>query len=165
MPSVFKVPELKLSPRKADLPDFVWNSSERLSQLAKSERLVFDIRSLDPGRFSFPYHFHRHAEEMFYIISGSCTLRTRDGFQQLEAGALVHFEAGENGAHQLYNHTQTPCVYLDIRTFDGVDVTEYPDTGKVAILPELDVFKKEQRTSYYDGEENVRQHWPKDIVG
>lgn len=164
MPTIFKLSDMAFSPRKSELPDFLWDSSERLSQIAKSGRLVFDIRSLDPKKFSFPFHFHRHAEELFYIISGECTLRTSDGFKLLTAGTLVHFEEGPSSAHQVYNHSLAPCVYLDIRTHSGVDVTEYPDTGKVAILPELEVFYKDKRAGYYEGEEDVRKYWPKDIL-
>ncbi len=42
----------------------------------KPENLNFDLRQLAPGKYSAPYHFHRHAEELFMMISGSTTLRT-----------------------------------------------------------------------------------------
>lgn len=38
------------------------------------ENLNFDLRQLDPDQFSAPYHFHRYAEELFMILSGSATL-------------------------------------------------------------------------------------------
>ncbi len=48
---------------------------------------------------------------------------------------MVFFELGETSAHQFYNHTELPCVYLDIRTNMGFDLTEYPDSGKVNVFP------------------------------
>jgi uncharacterized cupin superfamily protein len=121
--------------------------------------LVFDFRSLGPGKFSFPYHFHRNAEELFYIISGKSSLRTPTGIIEVGSGDLVHFEIGEGGSHQLYNHTESACVYLDIRTFEHIDITEYPDSNKVALLPSIEVFEKSDMTNYYKGEEKVLEIW------
>jgi hypothetical protein len=63
MPTVFNSLKLELKTRQSPIPEFSWKSSPRLAKLVKSEDFEFDIRSLDPGRFSFPYHFHRNAEE------------------------------------------------------------------------------------------------------
>ena len=164
MPTVFQSKELTFETKKAYLPEFAWQTSPRLAKLAGARQLDFDIRSLDPGRFSFPYHFHRAAEELFQILSGEATLRTPQGFQKLVAGDLVFFEQGETGAHQIYNHGDAPCVYLDIRTTVGIDVCEYPDSGKLAILPQLEVFESASRVRYFKGEENVAGHWPAEIL-
>lgn len=165
MPSIFYLDEMSFTEREAALPEYSWHSSARFGQVTGSKRLVFDMRSLDPGKFSFPYHFHRNAEELFFIISGECTMRHEGGFEKLRAGALVHCEDGPAGAHQIYNHGTAPCVYLDIRTFDGVDVTEYPDSGKIGILPALEIFRRQDAKDYLHDEENVWRHWPEDIVG
>lgn len=159
MPSIFKLDQQKFSSRGAEIPAFDMLSSERISRLAGSQRLVFDFRSLGPGKYSFPYHFHRNAEELFYIIAGRSSLRTTQGVTEVCAGDLIHFEAGAQGSHQMFNHTSEPCVYLDIRTFDGMDVTEYPDSNKLALLPGLEVFRQGTTVSYYDGEEQVANVW------
>ena len=123
------------------------------------ENLNFDIRRLNPGEFCAAYHFHRYAEELFMIISGSATLRTPSGLKVVEAGDLLFFEKGETGAHQLYNHTQEPCIYLDIRTFVGHDICEYPDTNKLFIIPTAEIFRKDTTVGYLDGEENILEIW------
>lgn len=84
--------------------------------------LNFDLRMLNPRQFSAPYHFHRNAEELFVVMSGSMTLRATTGLEIVNFGDVVFCEMGDNGAHQFYNHTQEPCTYLDIRTFIGFDV-------------------------------------------
>ncbi|WP_340003528.1 cupin domain-containing protein [Paenibacillus sp. FSL K6-0276] len=89
-----------------------------------SKHLVFDIRSLDPNKYSFPYHFHRNAEEIFVILAGKAMLRTPEGFKEVSEGDVIFFEIGPDGAHQLYNHTEAPCRYLDLRTNQGIDVCE-----------------------------------------
>jgi uncharacterized cupin superfamily protein len=159
MPKIYKLSEQKFTSRGAALPEFDMLSSERLGPLAGSQRLAFEFRSLGPDKFSFPYHFHRNAEELFYIISGKSSLRTPNGITEVAAGDLIHFEVGAEGSHQMYNHTSEPCVYLDIRTLGGADIAEYPDSNKIALLPGLEVFEKVSATSYYTGEENVREVW------
>jgi uncharacterized cupin superfamily protein len=79
----------------------------------------------------------------------------------VETGDLIFFETGQTGAHQLYNHTEEPCVYLDIRTFIGFDVCEYPDSNKINLIQSTsdEVFGKNSQLNYFDGEENVQDKW------
>jgi uncharacterized cupin superfamily protein len=123
------------------------------------KNLNFDLRLLNPGQFSAPYHFHRYAEELFMIVSGSMTLRTPDGFEVVQGGDLIFFDMGETGAHQFFNHGTEPCIYLDIRTFIGYDVCEYPDSGKILLAPSFEIFNKKSEVSYFEGEENVLEKW------
>lgn len=164
MPHVFNVSKLEYKSRKAPMPEFSWKSSPRLAKLVEAENLEFDIRALAPGQFSFPYHFHRNAEELFYIISGKAMLRTPDGFKEVTKEDILFFEKGPSGAHQLFNHGVSECVYLDLRTTMGIDVCEYPDSKKISILPYLEIFESSAKVDYYKGEENVKAHWPDDIV-
>ena len=164
MPSIFNVNKLKLERNISKIPDFAWLSSPPLAEIAKSKNLHFDVRSLLPGKFSYPYHFHRNAEELFVILEGEATLRSPDGFKEIVKGDLLFFEEGPAGAHQLYNHSDSPCVYLDIRTINGIDVCEYPDSGKINILPFMEIFSASSRVRYYSGEDKVRDKWPAELV-
>jgi uncharacterized cupin superfamily protein len=114
--------------------------------------LNFDVRRLPPGELSSLYHVHRHAEELFMITEGEATLRTPDGLHVLEAGDIAFFGTGAEGAHQLYNHSDEPCVYLDVRTFTGADIAEYPDSGRLLVVPTMERFDKSQSTGYFEGE-------------
>ena len=164
MPKIFHIKEINFEIRESRVPEFRWHTSPRLANQSNSKHLQFDIRSLDSGKFSFPYHYHRASEELFYIISGEATLRTPEGFQKIATGDILFFEEGPTSAHQLYNHTDSPCVYLDIRDLHGIDVTEYPDSGKVNILPFMEIFETISKTDYYKGEENVTSKWPVEII-
>jgi uncharacterized cupin superfamily protein len=93
------------------------------------------------------------------IISGSLTLRTPNGLDIVSSGDLVFFEMGDSGAHQFYNHTSEPCTYLDIRSFVGFDICDYPDSGKILIAPSYEIFNKEDQTTYFEGEIDVREKW------
>jgi uncharacterized cupin superfamily protein len=137
----------------------LFTSSPRFSSVVNSRNLNFDLRLLNPGQFSFPYHFHRHAEELIMIISGTMTMRSQKGFDIMSQGDIVFFEMGETGAHQFHNHSLGPCAYLDIRTLIGVDVCEYPDSGKVNIIPPYEIYEKDSTVDYFKGEDKPLEKW------
>ena len=164
MAKVIKPDNLDYALKKSSLAEFAWHTSPKLSELAEAKHLKFDIRILDPGKFSFPYHFHRNAEEIFMILNGKAMLRTPDEFVELTEGDIVFFEIGQQGAHQLYNHTEEQCRYFDLRTAFGLDVCEYPDSGKINILPDQEVYQTEDQVDYFKKEELVAKKWPSSII-
>jgi uncharacterized cupin superfamily protein len=161
MPLIHRLSETGLKENKSPVPDFSWKSSVPLEKISKSKYLHFDIKSLFPGKFSYPYHFHRNAEELFIILEGQGTLRSPERFQTISKGDIIFFEEGPEGTHQLYNHGDGQLIYVDIRTKANVDVCEYPDSGKINILPAMDIFEETSKVSYYSGEEGVKNKWPK----
>jgi uncharacterized cupin superfamily protein len=164
MPAVFNKEHEKFEIHESPVPEFVWRTTRGLSEKVKSKYLKFEIRSLDSGKFSYPYHFHRNAEEIFVILSGRSILRTPDGFNELKTGDIIFMEMGPAGAHQLYNNSPDPCVYLDIATAGSLDICEYPDSGKLNILPYQEVYETAAKVNYYRGEEKVRTKWPEEIL-
>ena len=150
--------EFQESPNKID--NFrIFTDVSRVKNLINPQNLNFDLRQLNPNQYSAPYHFHRYAEELFMIISGSATLRTPKGLEIVNSGDLIFFEMGETGAHQLYNHTTDNCTFLDIRTYIGFDVCEYPDSNKLFIAPTYEIFDKDSQVSYFHREENIIEKW------
>jgi uncharacterized cupin superfamily protein len=150
--------EFKEHPNRID--NFrIYTDVSRAKKGINPENLNFDLRQLNPDQYSTPYHFHQFAEELFMIISGSATLRTPDGLEIVSEGDLIFFEKGETGAHQLYNHTDEICIYLDIRTFIGYDVAEYPDSDKIFLSPASEIYKKDSQVNYFDGEVNIKEKW------
>ncbi len=150
--------EFEENPNKID--NFrIFSDISRIKKGVNPQNLNFDLRQLNPGQYSAPYHFHRFAEELFMILSGSATLRIPEGLDIVNSGDLMFFEMGETGAHQLYNHTEEACVFLDIRTFIGYDVCEYPDSDKIFLAPSYEIFKKSSMVDYFEGEKNIRDKW------
>ena len=151
--------ELKFDKKPLAKPGFgVKTNTNRTAKLLATQ-FSLEPRLLPAKAFSFPYHFHRHAEELFIVLKGTMTLRTPRGFQKLKQGDVVFFEKGPAGAHQLYNHSRQPCVYLDLAIQPGADVVEYPDSGKLLIAPEGGIYRKDSAVGYFDGEENPWAHW------
>jgi uncharacterized cupin superfamily protein len=150
--------EFQESPNKIDHYR-IFTDVSRIKRGINPENLNFDLRQLNPDQYSTPYHFHRYAEELFVIISGSATLRTPNGLEIVNSGDLIFFEKGETGAHQLYNHTTDTCEYLDIRTYIGYDIAEYPDSNKMLIAPSFEIFNKDSQVGYFEGETKIKDKW------
>ena len=164
MPKIHRVSEIELRENKSPIADFSWKSSLPLEEISKSKYLHFDIKSLFPGKFSYPYHFHRNAEELFIILEGEATLRSPERYQTISKGDIIFFEEGPSGTHQIYNHSDEQFVYIDLCTKANIDVCEYPDSKKINILPALDIFEESSKVPYYTGEEGVRDKWPKELL-
>lgn len=160
MATIFKNDKIEFTEDQNKIDNYrLFTASPRLASVVNSRNLIFDLRLLNPGQFSFPYHFHRNAEELMMVISGSMTMRSPEGFEIVTKGDIVFIEIGETGAHQFFNHSDEPCTYLDIRTLINIDVVEYPDSGKINIMPGFEVFEKSSRVDYFKGEENILEKW------
>jgi uncharacterized cupin superfamily protein len=165
MPSVFRSENRKvgLGPFNK-LPFGLLTVLPGLANEAGAENLIFDIRELPPKQYSFPYHYHRNAEEVMMVISGSMAVRTMKEFMVVKNGDILFFEKGETGLHQFYNHTDQSCVYFDVKSIHGLDVVVYPDSGKLMISKYNEVYKMGERVSYFDDEENVEEKWKDFLV-
>jgi quercetin dioxygenase-like cupin family protein len=67
----------------------LYSDTSRIKNGVRPTNLNFDLRLLNPGQFSAPFHFHRFAEELFIVLSGSMTLRTFDGIEIVETGDVI----------------------------------------------------------------------------
>ncbi|MCD7899563.1 MAG: cupin domain-containing protein [Bacteroides sp.] len=160
MATIFKSTEREFKEDVHKIDNFrLFSDVSRARKGVNPTSLNFDLRQLNPDQYCAAYHFHRYAEELFMIISGSATLRTPAGLEVVHSGDIIFFESGETGAHQLHNHTTEPCIYLDVRSYIGYDVCEYPDSNKIFLVPSFEIFKKEALLNYFDGEENIRDVW------
>lgn len=120
-----------------------------------ADQCVVSIFKIPPGKSAYPYHFHTKNEEVFYIISGSGILKTPDGEKAVLAGDLLFFPANEKGAHKLTNTSENEMlVYLDFDTASDIDVSFYPDSGKIGVWGKdiNKLFKTDSSVDYYNGE-------------
>jgi uncharacterized cupin superfamily protein len=136
----------------------------RIGYALGAERLGASLWELPPGEAAYPYHFHYVEEELLIVLAGAPSLRTPDGWSELEAGDLVSFARGEGGAHQLLNRTEETVRLLAVSTNGEADVVIYPDSGKLGAaerLPEggglRTFFRLDEQVDYWDGEEPPRR--------
>lgn len=120
-----------------------------------AEKTMVSIYEIPPLKSAYPYHYHLKNEETFYIISGEGLLKTPEGTRTVTAGDLVFFPANASGAHKLTNTSPTEkLVYLDFDVIHDMDVTLYPDSGKIAVWGKdiNRVYPLDANVDYYEGE-------------
>lgn len=160
MATIIRKEERNFQPNPGKIDGFrLFTDLSRSQKGIDPKYLNFDLRRLDPQQCNAPYHFHRYAEELFFVLSGSATLRTPAGLEIVHEGDILFFEAGESGAHQLRNHTAEPCTYLDMRSYIGYDVCEYPDSDKIILVPGGETFCRSEQHAYFEGETNADKIW------
>ena len=76
-----------------------------------------------------PMHMHYGVEEMFFVLSGTPTVRTPEGEEELSPGDVVYFPEGRDGLHTFSNPTDEPVRMLGISTKRFPDVVAYPERG------------------------------------
>ena len=126
---------------------------------AGAERLGLSLWEVLPGQAAYPYHAHLTEEELVIVLSGTPSLRTTEGWRELEQGEVVSFPRGEQGAHQIMNRTDETIRFLAFSSTGEPDIVLQPDSGKIGAFerrPEgggLRVwFRREDAVEYYDGE-------------
>ena len=127
----------------------------RFIPFGEAKNTLVSVYEIPPGKSAYPYHFHHNNEETFYIISGSGVLKTPEGERVVSAGELVFFPTGEQGAHKLTNSSECEnLVYIDFDVTHEVDITEYPDSGKIGIwgMGINELYPRSANVDYYEGE-------------
>ncbi len=159
MPTIFNTNTILQEKEEFKVSDYSWATSANLAKMGGLNDFALNVRTLEPGQFSCPYHFHHNAEEMFIIIFGTGELRIPEGIKIVIEGDVILFEKGASGAHQLYNNSKLPLIYMDFKTNHELDICEYPDSGKVNILPKGQIFEKGEEKDYFDGEADIKKTW------
>ena len=92
-------------------------------------RMGATLYELAPGASGMRMHMHFGAEEMFFVLSGTLTVRTPEGEEELSPGDVVYFPEGRDGLHTFSNPTNEPVRMLGISTKRFPDVLYYPERG------------------------------------
>jgi uncharacterized cupin superfamily protein len=131
----------------------------RVGRQAGTRRLGMSLFEVEPGQAAYPYHFHLGEEELLVVLAGRPSMRSSDGWRELEEGEVVSFLVGEDGGHQLVNRADATVRFLAISTQDGPDVVVYPDSDKVGAFerrPEggglYELYRRSDAVDYWDGE-------------
>lgn len=135
----------------------------RLGRQAGSANLGASLYELDPGQAVCPYHWHAAEEEMLVVVSGRPSLRTSEGWRELETGEVVAFATGFEGAHQVANWSEAPVRILLLSESKETEVCGYPDSRKImadAGLGRPDeishIGRLDDAVDYYEGESPPR---------
>ena len=95
----------------------------------ETDLLGASLIELLPGADDGPLHMHYGVEEMFFVLSGTPSVRTPDGEERLSPGDVVYFPEGPEGLHTFGNPTEQPVRMIGISTKRFPDVVAYPERG------------------------------------
>lgn len=114
------------------------------------------LYELPPGESTWPYHYEVGCEEWLIVVSGRPTLRTPEGERELEAGEVVVFAEGPQGAHALTNRSDETVRVLIVSNKSPLAVVHYPDSRKVGIWTLAGGYEamlgSEPELDYWEGE-------------
>jgi uncharacterized cupin superfamily protein len=132
----------------------------RLGRQAGCERLGLSLFEVPPGEAAYPFHYHLTEEELVVVLAGRPSLRTADGWRELDEGEVIGFPRGEAGAHQIANRTEQTVRFLAFSTSGEPDVVVQPDSGKVGAFERrpdgggLRIwFRGDDAVDYWEGEQ------------
>lgn len=131
----------------------------RIGRQAGAERLGASVWEVPPGQAAYPYHFHYAEEELLFVLRGRPSLRTPEGWRDLEPGETVAFLVGERGGHQLLNRTAETVRLLVVSPHGVPEICVYPDSDKVGVYGRRpdgadlrELHRRSDAVDYYEGE-------------
>ena len=141
--------------------------ARRLGAPAGARGIGFNWMELQPGKTSFPCHYHTGIEEGLFILAGSGELRIGTDRVAVRAGDYAAFPAGPDHAHTLKNTGSQPLQYVMLSNTNTTDIIGYPDSNKFAFqaLPDpttwpqgmwvQKMIKDQPSVDYFEGEETA----------
>ena len=123
-----------------------------IDPLIGAKNIGYCVYRLPPGKASFPMHLHHFAEEMSYVMEGTCTLKTPRGDFEVREGDFIAFPTGPVGTHKFVNEGDAPVTLLILGVTTPHDVCEYPDSNKVLSIAVQEIYRKGESLNYFDGE-------------
>jgi uncharacterized cupin superfamily protein len=139
-----------------DRPGWQWKHLP-VGQKIGAERIGASLYELAPGQRTFPYHWHTVKEEWLVVLRGEPTLRDPSGERRLDAGDVVLFSRGPEGAHLIRNDTEEPVRLLILSSDQDTrgEIAFYPDSGKVGLWGEgiRKILDESAELDYFHGEE------------
>jgi uncharacterized cupin superfamily protein len=107
-------------------------AAARLARELGSQEQSLNLFEIPPGESLCPYHYE-YVEEWLLILDGTAHVRVPEGEEKLEAGDLVLFPAGPDGAHKVTNRGEEPVRMIMFSSSQEPAVAVYPDSDKVGV--------------------------------
>jgi uncharacterized cupin superfamily protein len=113
---------------------------------------------LAAGESLCPYHYE-YVEEWLLLLTGELDVRTPAGTERLEAGALVRFPSGPDGAHKVTTPAGegAPARFVMFSSAQEPSLAVYPDSDKIGVwapggADNVILRRADGHVDYYDGE-------------
>jgi len=140
-------------------------TARRLGRPAGAKAIGINWVELQPGKTSFPYHFHTGVEEGIYILGGTGEMRIGKDTVPVKPGDYIAFPPGPEHAHTLTNTGVQVLQYLSLSNQNTTDVVGYPDSKKFLFIGMADpstwpegmwvrrIIKDQESVDYFEGED------------
>jgi uncharacterized cupin superfamily protein len=139
-----------------DDPEGFRSGRFKLGPILGAEDTGASVFELPPGQAICPYHYEYGEEEWMLVLTGSVSVRTPEGTEQLEPFEMAFFPKGPSGAHEIRNHGDEPVRVLMWSTVVLPTATAYPDSDKVAVWTgdraEDLIVRRSSGVEYFEGE-------------
>jgi uncharacterized cupin superfamily protein len=152
-----EIPEVSWTSPKGKFEIFDREISVKLGREPASTDLrarhPFDVEicRIPPGKSACPYHSHSAQWEYYQVISGTGSVRDRDGTTPVEAGDAFIFEPGL--PHQITNDSPADLVLYIIADNPIGESCHYPDSAKWLVRSPDRAIIRSAPLDYLDGEE------------
>jgi uncharacterized cupin superfamily protein len=128
----------------------------QVGDLLGAQETAIKLFEIPPGESLCPYHYE-YVEEWLLVLEGEVVVRVPEGENPAQAGALVRFPVGAEGAHKLTNRGERPALVLMFSSSRAPAVAVYPDSDKIGVWPgderdEVMLRRSDGHVPYYDGE-------------
>ena len=107
----------------------------RIASVLGLTHLGCSLVVVPPGKQAFPFHSHRHNDELFVVLQGQGELRHGGQRHPLREGDVVGCPAGgPETAHAITNTGTTDLRYLALSSEHTPEICDYPDSGKFGVF-------------------------------
>lgn len=128
----------------------------RLGPELGGDKLGATLYELAEGQAICPYHYEYPEEEWLFVVEGTPSVRHPEGEDVLEAGDVVCFTSGPDGAHQVLNRAPETARVIMASTRVTPAVAVYPDSDKIATFTGNDadnlMLRRAAAVEYFEGE-------------
>jgi uncharacterized cupin superfamily protein len=100
---------------------------KRLGNAMGLDQFGVNLARLKPGAQSSQRHWHRHEDELIYVLEGELVLAENDGETVLRPGDAAGWKAGIANGHCLINRGERDAVFLEIGSRAPREIVDYPD--------------------------------------
>ena len=125
----------------------------QLGEFGGGTHVGVGIEEIEPGKQSYPAHYHMLEEEHMLILEGALTVRLGEKHYEMAAGDYVCFPAGQKVGHCLINSGDAVCRYLIIGERNDQDVVVYTDTGRVGVRLTGEGYRKSATMDYWEDQD------------
>ncbi|HWQ02497.1 MAG TPA: cupin domain-containing protein [Gaiellaceae bacterium] len=137
--------------RDADDPAGYESGYAKIAPLVGGAALGASVYVLGEGQAVCPYHWESD-EEWLLVLEGRIEVRTPEGDEEVEAGDLVCFPAGPEGAHKTTNRRPETARIVIFSTRNQPAIAGYPDSDKIGVWPPGKLFRMSDAVHYWEGE-------------